>query len=63
MSRMPGTYEQGDQVRLRILSHVTGTVHYDNRKDGGRTVWVQWDNGVELHCVSPDEIISVEVGK
>ena len=60
--RIPGTYEPGDRVKLRVLSHVEGTVQHDNRKDGGRNVWVHWDHN-DYVCCEPSEIISVEVGK
>lgn len=62
MSRIPGTYEPGDRVRLRTLSHVEGTVQHDNRKDGGHNVWVRFDHDDSV-CCSPDTIISTEVGK
>lgn len=64
MSRIPGTYEKGDRVRLRG-SDVEGVVTYDNRKDGGRYVWVDWVHwdGGDAQCCDPNEIISVEAGR
>lgn len=61
-SRIPGTYEKGDRVRLRALSHVQGVVTQDNRKDGGRNVWVRWDHDDHMSCEA-SEIISVEAGR
>lgn len=67
MSRIPGTYEKGDRVRIRGYHNgynTEGTVHEDNRKMGGRNVWVEWDTEPgELVCCTPDTFISVEAGK
>jgi len=63
VSRIPGTYEKGDRVRLLYVK-TEGTVHSDNRKEGGRNVWVEWDTEPgELVCCTPDTFISVEAGR
>ena len=62
MSRIPGTYEAGDRVRI-IPNGVEGVVIEDYRKGGGTSVEIIFDGHRDSFPCTPEAIISVEVGK
>ena len=60
MARVPGTFERGDRVQNRDGAG-TGTVHHDNRKDGGVHVWVEWDGDIGMVATDPAELRSTQL--
>jgi len=62
-SRIPGTFEPGDRVRIQVHNGVEGVVIEDYRKGGGTSVEIIFDGHRDSFPCTPETILSVEAGK